>query len=368
MKIALVTEFFYPTTGGTQTVVASVAEVLGRRGHQVTVLAPLADRAQRPPQPGETYVTQWIRFRPWPLVGYLVVQGALWARLAPFEAIHLFHPAFGLAGLVARRLSRVRLVVSLMGYDTYYFARMPRLKQFITLAVCRGADVVTAPSRDLARLARETGLRRDIEVIPHGVAPASADPTRVAALRHALDIEPGEIVFVAVQRHYPVKEPLVFLEAWHHLARPDCRLILVGGGELEPLLRRRVAELGLTNVTLTGEVPREEVPSYLALADVFIHHSRYESFGLGVLEAMQAGLPVIACQVGAVPEVATDGVEGLLIPPSDPAAMAAAVTKLADSPPLRARLAAAARERAAQFVHDRLVDRYERLYRKEGGR
>lgn len=362
MKIALVTEFFYPTTGGTQTFVASLAEMLGRRGHRVTVLAPLSGRTPWPPQPGETYITRWVRFRPWPLVGYLTVQLALWARLAPFDVLHVFHPAFGLAGLLARRLRGVRLVVSLMGYDTYDFAKISRLKQFITLAVCRGADVVTAPSRELARLAHENGLTRDIQVIPHSVALASGDPAHTAALRRSLGIGVGEIVFVAVQRLYPVKEPLVFLEAWQHLGRLDCRLILVGSGELEPLLRQWIAKLKLTNVSLAGEVPHEEVPSYLALADAFIHHSRYESFGLGVLEAMQAGLPVIACNVGAVPEVITDGMEGLLIPPSDPVAMAAAVARLADSPQLRTRLAAAAHERAAQFNRDRLVEQYEQLY------
>ncbi len=365
MKIALVTEFFYPTMGGTQTAVASIANSLGSRGHHVTVLAPLSNQGPWPPQPGGAYTTRWLHFRPWPLAGYLAVQWAIRTRLAPFDVIHLFHPAFGLGVLWAARRSRKRLVVTLMGYDTYGFAAMPWIKQQITLAVCRRADTLTAPSNDLARLARQTGVTREIEIIPHGVTPVSADPSHVVALRRSLKIKAGQITFVAVQRHYPVKEPLVFLEAWQRLARPDCRLILVGGGELESLLRQRIAELGLTNVTLTGEVPREEVPSYLALADVFVHHSRYESFGLGVLEAMQAGLPVIACNVGAVPEVVTDGAEGLLIPPSDPEAMAAAAVRLADSPELRARLAAAARERATQFAWDHLASRYEKLYRGE---
>jgi len=364
MKIALVTQFFYPSTGGTQTVVAALADELGRRGHQVSVYAPCATAHGLAPSPTKAYGVAWIPSRQRPIAGYLAAQCRMWRRLRrrDVEVIHVFHPSFGPVALVVARLRSVRLVVSLMGRDVYEFRRMPRLKRRITLAVCRGADVVTAPSRDLARLARRTGVKRGIELIPHGVAPARADPRRVTSLRHSLGIDAGNTVFVAVQRLYRVKEPTVFIEAWRLLEPTDCRLILVGGGELECSLRRRVAELGLAGVSLVGEVPREDVPCYLGLADAFIHHSRYESFGLGVLEAMQAGLPVVASSVGAIPELVTDGVEGLLIPPSDPTAMANAVRRLAGSPRLRDRLAQAGRERAAQFRWDRIVERYEELY------
>jgi len=366
MRIALVTEFFYPTAGGTQTVVACIADELARRGHEVTVFAPLTDGHAYPTWQDRAYQVVWIPVPKYPVVGYLVVQYRMCRLLSrDWDVVHVFHPAFGLASLLARRLRRVRLIASLMGYDTYDFARMPWLKRCITLATCRRADALTAPSHDLARAARGTGVTRDIVVIPHGVDVLPADPERVATLRRALGLKPGAVVFVAIQRHYPVKEPMVFLDAWRLLGRLDWRLILVGGGEMEHLLRQRVAELELSNVTLTGAVTREEVPAYLALADVFVHHSRYEAFGLGILEAMRAGLPVIACDVGGVPEIITDGVNGLLIPPSDPVAMAAAVTRLAESPELRGRLSAAARDRAAEFSWDRLVSRYEGLYREQ---
>ncbi len=362
MKIALVTEFFFPTTGGTQTVVASLAERLAGRGRQVTVLAPLADRSPWPAQPEESYTVRWFRLRSLPFAGYLLVQRAIGASLGPFEVIHLFHPAFGLGALWATRRPGQRFVATLMGYDTYAFHAMPWLKRRIALAACRQADALTAPSNDLARLASETGVRREIEIIPHGISPALAAPDRATSLRRSLGIEPGQTVFVAVQRHCPIKEPAVFLDAWQRLARPDCRLILVGGGELEPVLRRRADMLNLGGLTVVGEVPREDVITHLAVADVFVHHSHYESFGLGIVEAMQAGLPVIACAVGAVPEIVTDGVEGLLIPPLDPEAMAEAMARLADSATERARLGAAARERSSQFHWDRIVEQYERLY------
>lgn len=368
MKIALVTEFFYPTTGGAQTFAANLAERLAERGHQVTVLAPLADGLPWPAQPTERYTTRWFRFRALPFVGYLLVQWAIGTSLGRFDVVHLVHPAFGLGALWAAWRTGQRLLVTLMGYDTYDFNALPWLKRRIVLAVCRRADTLISPSHDLTRLARATGVRRQIEIIPLGVAPVSPDPERVEFWRRSLRIAPGQTVFVAAQRHYPVKEPQVFLDAWQRLACPDCRLILVGGGELEPLLRTGVAERDLAAISVVGEVPRQEVAAFLALADVFLHHSHYESFGLGIVEAMQAGLPVIACAVGAVPEIVTDGVEGLLIPPADPAAMAEAAARLADSPAERARMAAAARERVRQFHWDRIVEQYERLYGGEADR
>ncbi len=365
MKIALVTEFFYPTTGGTQTAVTNIAAGLGQLGHKVTVFAPLFNSTHRPSQPGENYGTQWVQFQPWPMLGYLIAQMTIWVKLAPFEVVHVFHPAFGLAALLANQFTQKRFIATLMGYDTYEFVNMPWIKQQIALSVCKHAQVVTSPSRHLAKLAYQTGIERDITIIPHGVTPASAKSDTVTTLKNKLGIAPGETVFVAIQRHHPVKEPQIFLEVWQKLAQPNYRLILVGGGELEPFLRQKIKELNLTNITLTGEVPAEMVPSYLALADVFLHHSRYESFGLGVLEAMQAGLPIIACRVGAIEEIISDGLDGLLIQPSKPSEMAAAVIRLAKSPELRAQLAKTALKRASAFTWHHLVKQYEKLYHGE---
>jgi glycosyltransferase involved in cell wall biosynthesis len=298
-----------------------------------------------------------------PGVAYLVAQYRIWRGLTEaFDAIHVFHPAFGLAGLVEQQLRNTPLVVSLMGYDTYAFGRMSRVKQAIALAACRRADAVLAPSHDLARIAGGLGVETHIEVIPHGIHAPTVDPARVNELRRSLRIPPGTTVCVAVQRHYAIKDPMIFLETWKQLRQASHHLVLVGGGELEPMLRRWAAEWGLDNIHIVGEVPHEDVPAYLSLAHIFVHHSHYESFGVGILEAMQMGVPVIACDVGAVPEIITDGVDGLLIPPSNPAAMAQAVTRMADSPDLRAGLAAAGRRRASELGWQRLADRYTRIY------
>jgi glycosyltransferase involved in cell wall biosynthesis len=362
VKIALVSEFFYPTVGGTQSAVARIAEGLAALGHDVVVFAPLAHHEVTPAQPATAYQTHWIRRPRLTVIGYLFWQLALYWRLRPFAVVHLFHPAFGLGAFLGKTIAGRRLVVTLMGYDTYDFSRMPLLKRMITLQVTAKADVVTAPSEDMTRLARDVGIVRNIAIIPHGIEARRPPSSEVTELGSSLALQEGQVVFVAVQRLYPVKEPWVLLKAWQLLARPDACLVIVGGGPLEGEVRDSLALQHLDNVIVVGEIAQARVPCFLALGDVFVHHSRYESFGLSVLEAMSAGLPIIASRVGALPELVRHGVDGLLVPPSDPPALARAMGLLLEDSELRRRMAVAAGERAGLYSWKAVVMGYEKAY------
>jgi glycosyltransferase involved in cell wall biosynthesis len=123
---------------------------------------------------------------------------------------------------------------------------------------------------------------------------------------------------------------------------PDARLVLVGQGELQAQLESRVQELGLTGcVELTG--PVEDVWPYLASADVFALASTSEAYGIAIAEAMAAGLPVVASNVGGIPELVVPAVSGELFPVGDREALAAQLTRLLTDADLRARMSVAAR-------------------------
>ena len=116
---------------------------------------------------------------------------------------------------------------------------------------------------------------------------------------------------------------------------PDARLAILGSGPLEAETRRLAAELGLEDaVTLPG---RTDIRDWLERADVFVHTSRWEGFGIVLLEAMLAGLPVVATRVSAVPEVVADGETGLLVEPGDDAGLAEALGASALGPRSRGR-------------------------------
>ncbi|MGH3048883.1 MAG: glycosyltransferase, partial [Gaiellaceae bacterium] len=141
---------------------------------------------------------------------------------------------------------------------------------------------------------------------------------------------------------------------------PDTALVVLGEGPERPALETLARDLGVAGrVRLRGREP--DVAAWLERASVLVHPARWEGFGLAVLEAMLAGLPVVASNVSSLPELVVDGETGLLVRPDDPAALALGVAKaLEDSD----RLGAAGRERArAEFSVAKMADRTAELYR-----
>ena len=135
------------------------------------------------------------------------------------------------------------------------------------------------------------------------------------------------------------------------------RVSLIGddGGSTE-LLKRRARELGIAEaITFKGAQPRAELPDAYRAASVCVVPSRFESMSYTCMEAMACGRPVVAARTGALPEVITDGVDGLLVPPEDPAALAAAIGRLLLDEAARRRLGEAARARVLSSFSRRIV-------------
>jgi glycosyltransferase involved in cell wall biosynthesis len=148
-------------------------------------------------------------------------------------------------------------------------------------------------------------------------------------------------------------------------AFPDARFELVGGGPELSALRAIAGALGLEHaVSFLGH--RENVKARLEAADIFVLPSRSEAFPNAVLEAMAAGLPVVASGVGGVLEVVRQGQNGLIVPPGDPAELASAVCRLMADPPFAHGLGDAARaEVAVRYSFERMIDEFEAIYLEE---
>jgi glycosyltransferase involved in cell wall biosynthesis len=143
---------------------------------------------------------------------------------------------------------------------------------------------------------------------------------------------------------------------------PQVKLLIAGDGPLESDLQTLITQLGLTaHVTLLGN--RNDVPSLLRVADIFVFPSLYEGLPGSIIEAMQAGLPVIASDIPMMDGLVEHEVTGVLTPPKDVEALTRAVCRLAENPQLAMQLAARAREvAAAEFAIDRIVRQMEGLY------
>jgi glycosyltransferase involved in cell wall biosynthesis len=234
----------------------------------------------------------------------------------------------------------------------------------------RPCDRVVAVGRSVKQaLIDNEGIPAErIEVIYNGVPLARL--AGVAALRQQvreeLGISPAAAVAILVARLDPIKDHGTALAVAARLrqTRPDFKLLIVGDGPLRADLEARVKamELGDT-VQMLGL--RTDVPRLLAAADLFLLTSLSEGIPVTLIEAMGAGLPVVATRVGGVPEVVVDGQTGLLADASDADALAAAVRKLLTDATLRQRLAMAGQARAAAlFSQQAMHAAYARLYRE----
>ena len=175
----------------------------------------------------------------------------------------------------------------------------------------------------------------------------------------------GDVVFISVGRLEKVKNPEMLLRVFATLSS-DNRLHLwfIGDGTLRVGLQAQIFASGLQKqVQMFGT--RGDVNKLLSAADVFVLPSSYEGNPLSVMEAMAAGKPVIGTNVGGIPELVTDGREGLLVPSEDEPSLRAAMLTLISNPELREQMGRAGSQRAFQeFDSVTMTRRYERLYEK----
>ncbi|MEK6191335.1 MAG: glycosyltransferase [Chloroflexota bacterium] len=220
-------------------------------------------------------------------------------------------------------------------------------------AVTPSIDRLIVPSAAIAtKVLAEGRGAAEITVVPNGVDLDRFSPQRssqdTAALRAALGIPPDAFLVGVVARLEPEKGHRYLLEALPAIveAVPDAWLLLVGEGSQTDALRAQAGSLPLAarqRVVIAGF--QTDIEAVTQALDVAVLPSLREAQGLALLEAMAARRPVVASAVGGIPETIRDGVDGLLVPPADPPALADAVIRLARDAQLRDRLAASGRRR-----------------------
>lgn len=277
---------------------------------------------------------------------------------------HLFYG--DLTARILRLLGGTPHVVSSV-HSTYIGKRWTELALGLT---DRLTDAVTAVSRTVAdsQIAAKSIFARKVSVIENGIdfgRFTTPPPETLSALRQRFGIGPRDRVLLCVGRLVPEKNHALLLRVFArvHEREPEAKLLLVGGGALEPELRALVAELGLVErVIFAGTV--SPVGPMFFLAEMFVLASWLEGLPLVVLEAMAAACPMVLTAVGGIPEVVEDGRTGLLVPPNDENALAGALLRmLAASPMQRQEIAEAARQHARRrFSMERMVERMQALY------
>jgi N-acetyl-alpha-D-glucosaminyl L-malate synthase BshA len=374
----------FPTVGGSGVAASQLALKLAARGHRIHVfssgipvrlagtdgactlhrVAPVT----RPPLENGVYA--------------LALAGTM-AGVALRERLEVLHVHYALPHAASALLAREmvvagggrapRLVTTLHGTDVTGLDGDGALTAVTRHAVMR-SDAVTTPSlwlRNAAMAALSLSAATRIEVVPNFVDPEEFHPgddrpdlrrlfpelsfegtRRPAVLLHASNFRPVKRVGDAVRALSEVLR-----------TRPAV-LLLVGDGPQRPEVEALVRTLGLgRQVAFLGE--QRQMGRFYAQADLFLLPSEQESFGLAALEALASGVPVVATDVGGLPEVVRHGETGRLVPAGDPRALAEAVLDLLADEPRRLAMGRAARADAlARFRPEPVVARVEALYRE----
>ena len=346
-------------TGGAQSYVRDLVPALVER-YDVAVAAfgpgPLADAVR---QAGARYLPlRHVRraVSPRDLLG-LVELVRLMRRERPV-VVHANSSKAGVLGRLAATMARTPVRVftahgwafgAASGRSRALYLWVDRLMRPLTTVV-----VCVSESERAAGLAARTCSARRTVVIHNAV---EVDEATVASPEGGPPLQ-----LVSVGRIAPPKDFSTLVRAVGRLERRSVRLAVLGDGPGRAALDAAIQKLGLAgSVELVGEV--RDVPARLAQAHIFVLSSRSEGLPISVLEAMAAGLPVVAADVGGIKEVVEDGVTGYLFEPGDVAALAQRLAALSADSALRAALGAAGRERAAAlFALPRWRERHMQLY------
>jgi phosphatidylinositol alpha-mannosyltransferase len=359
VKILLVCPYDWEAPGGVQVHVRQLAAELRTRGHRTTILAP----GSRPSEDsGVRIVGRPVRLPYRGTVAPISFSPGAWRRIRSAmrsfqpDLIHAHEPLTPSTSMLAVLAAEAPVVATF--HASLDRSRLMELAGPALRQVSGRIDAAVAVSDAAASFVRRV-VRVPLEIVPNGVdVRAFSEPGR------PVEGLPAGPKILWVNRLDPQKGFEIMLRAFERLASEvgDVHLLVAGDGRDRVLLRSLPGDLR-SRILRLGTIPHEALPRYQAAADVFVSPATgQESFGIVLVEAMAAGVPVVASDIEGYREVVRDGVDGLLVPPNDPNALAAAIRRVLSEPELAAALKTEGRSRAQAFSWQEVAPRLEAVY------
>jgi len=386
MKILVITPTFFPLMGGAESGIYEIFRRLAKK-YNVRILTPHPSEALSrdfgmedvPPDLSALTVIRFhdrVNLKNWP------GQWRSWGLIPPFslsmawaamreaksfqpDIVNVFYALpSGLAASRIMKKEKVPVVLSLVGRDIpgpgiprFWSSYARRASREVTKVIfiseyCRKA--LFGPESTLG------------EVIPFGVDTEKFRPGLDGSrIRKTLGLSQEARIIFSLQRMDRFKKVDVLIRAMKIvLAETEAFLVIGGKGPEAGSLRFLAKELGISSrVVFTGYIKEEELPLHFAMADLFVFHSTYETFGLVLVQAMASGKPLVSVNSTAIPEVVEDGKDGRLVPPLDCDSLARAILELLDDGKARSRLSEAARKKVVERFSWTAVSRsYEKIF------
>jgi L-malate glycosyltransferase len=364
--------------GGVAAVVGNLAKALKRRGHEVFFLHPSGATLPRAKTtklgfPGFYLRMQMPLGERHPLISILaflfffpigLYQSLRLIRKYRIDVVNVHYPADCLFYLgLCRRILGVTLITSIHGADVFPDGTLRNQISRGLRFLLHACDLIVAPSRSFQRMFSSVfpDLAAKTTFIHNGVDFAELDDH---AVNPSADNPEPYVFCISAYKEQKAIDVLVRAFKWVHEADPAMKLIIVGPGPLRDDLEQLAVSLGIRQrIELLGQKNRDEVVRLLRGCKVFVLPSRFETFGIVILEAMAFKKPVVATTAGGIPEIIENGKNGILVEPDNPEALAKALLKLLRDDALQLSTAengyATVRER---FGFDQTAARYERAF------
>jgi N-acetyl-alpha-D-glucosaminyl L-malate synthase BshA len=368
----------YASVGGSGVVATELAKALASRGHDVHLVSSDTPFRLNEFHAGlsfhQVHTPAYPLFREPQYVLSLANKIVQVAREFRLDVVHAHYAIpHATAAILARQVLEAsgrapKVVTTLHGTDITLVGNDPSFSEIVGYSIER-SDAVTAVSRSLRRATQqELGVRRDIEVIPNFLDCSVFRRIDVPHLRRRFSSDGQSKVVIHVSNFRPVKRIDAVMQVFARIARETpARLILVGDGPELGTAYRLGRELGISGL-VEAVGAQEAVIPLLSSADVFLLPSAQESFGLAALEALACRVPVVASDVGGLPEVIEHGRTGFLHPPDDLDGMAASALRILRDAALYDELARAGRRHVREsFCVEKVVPVYEDCYRRVAG-
>jgi 1,2-diacylglycerol 3-alpha-glucosyltransferase len=377
LKIGIFTDSYKPYTSGVVTSISNFKEELTRLGHEIYIFAPSYPHMDEEeenvyrfysfPAPTNPDFTLAIPFYP----GIKLLLKKL-----QLDIIHVHSPfTMGRVGLrYARKYDLPLLFTYHTRYDQYvhYFPLAHDLAKEVTIKYssnfCNNCSHIIAPSSEIEAIIRSFDVKTPISVIPSGVPIDKFNGGQEGWLREHYDIPEGNRILLFVGRLTQEKNLPFLIESFKKvkMTLPKTTLVIVAQGPMEDELKELVLEMGLSlekDVIFTGVLAFESLIKAYYSADLFVFSSLTETQGLVLIEAMAAGLPVVAVRASGVREMVDHGINGLLTN-CDSDELGAAICRVLNDDELYQKLQVNARKKADSLSSHNMALKLERLYKE----
>jgi N-acetyl-alpha-D-glucosaminyl L-malate synthase BshA len=361
----------YPTFGGSGVVATELGKALAKQGHQVHFIT-----YEQPVRLGsfqENVFYHEVHVADYPLFDYppyALILASKMVDVVRHEKLDLIHVHYAIphasSAYLAQNILREQgiklpIITTLHGTDITLLGKDPSFEPVIAFAINQ-SNAVTAVSKSLRAETLETfEVNRPVEVIPNFICPSHFSAGRNEAMRKVYAPN-GENILIHVSNFRPVKRVLDVVRVFAKVRESlPAKLLMVGDGPDRAAVETLCRELSLCeDVVLLGKL--KNPVEAISTADLFVLPSESESFGLAALEAMAAGVPVVASDTGGIPEVVEHGTSGLLSSVGDIDKMAENALEILSTKERHKAFIAGALKNADVFRVDRIVPQYEALY------